>query len=143
MITASESKRLRGGFTITELLVVIAIMLTLMSLMLTGARGSRTSGDVRRGAPQLASILLASQSLSLGSPTGAAVIIDSQGRLGHMVSQGRRFPFIEGIVEQGLPPTNAAVSATSQTLRLKTTNDEVSALVTARDFAHTRRDAQR
>ena len=129
MTTAFESKRLRGGFTITELLVVIAIMLTLMSLMLTGARGSRTSGNVRRGAQQLASILLASQSLSLGSPTGAAVIIDSQGRLGHMVSQGRRFPFIEGIVEQGLPPTNAALSATSQTIRLKTNNDDVSSLV--------------
>jgi hypothetical protein len=107
----------------------MAIMLTMMSFMLTGARGSRTSGNVRRGAQQLASILLASQSVSLGSPTGAAVIIDSQGRLGDMVSQGRRFPFIEGVVEQGLPPTDATLSATSQTLRLKTTNDDASSLV--------------
>jgi type II secretory pathway pseudopilin PulG len=124
-----ESKQLRGGFTITELLVVTAIMLTMMSFVLTGARGSRTSGNVRRGAQQLASILLASQSVSLGSPTGAAVIIDSQGRLGGMVSQGRRFPFIEGVVEQGLPPTDAALSATSQTILLRTTNDDVSSLV--------------
>jgi Tfp pilus assembly protein FimT len=129
MTKASESKRLRGGYTITELLVVMAIMLTMMSFMLTGARGSRTSGNIRRGAQELASILLASQSVSLGSPTGAAVIIDSQGRLGHMVSQGRRFPFIEGVVEQGLPPTDATLSAMSQTLRLKTTNDDVSSLV--------------
>jgi type II secretory pathway pseudopilin PulG len=129
MTKASDSKRRRGGYTITELLVVMAIMLTMMSFMLTGARGSRTSGNVRRGAQQLASILLASQSVSLGSPTGAAVIIDSQGRLGDMVSQGRRFPFIEGVVEQGLPPTDATLSATSQTLRLKTTNDDASSLV--------------
>jgi hypothetical protein len=46
-----------------------------------------------------------------------------------MVSQGRRFPFIEGVVEQGLPPTDATLSATSQTLRLKTTNDDASSLV--------------
>lgn len=129
MTLASDSKRLRGGFTITEVLVVAAIMLTLMGFMLRGARGSRSSGNIRRGAQQLASILLASQSVSLGSPTGAAVIIDSQGRLGAMVSQGRRFPFIEGVVEQGLPPTEATLSATSQTIRLRTTNDDVSALV--------------
>ena len=129
MTKASDSKRRRGGYTITELLVVMAIMLTMMSFMLTGARGSRTSGNIRRGAQELASILLASQSVSLGSPTGAAVIIDSHGRLGDMVSQGRRFPFIEGVVEQGLPPTDATLSATSQTLRLKTTNDDASSLV--------------
>jgi len=121
--------RPRGGFTLMELLVVTAIMLTLMGLVLTGARSSRTSGNIRRGAQQFASILLASQSLSLGSPTGAAVIIDSQGRLGDMVSQARRFPFIEGVVEQGLPPTDAALSATSQTIRLKPKNEEPSTLV--------------
>jgi len=129
MTPARESDPLRRGFTITELLVVTTIMLTLMAFVLTGARGSRSSGNVRRGAQQLASILLASQSLSLGSPTGAAVIIDSQGRLSGMVSQGRRFPFIEGVVEQGLPPTNAALSATSQTIRLRTTNEDMSTLV--------------
>lgn len=129
MTKASQTERQRGGFTITELLVVTAIMLTLMGFVVTGARGSRTSGNVRRGAQQLASILLASQSLSLGSPTGAAVIIDPHGRIGDVVSQGRRFPFIEGIVEQGLPATDATVSATSQTIRLKTTNDDVASLV--------------
>lgn len=129
MTKAPESKRQHGGFTITELLVVTAIMLTLMGFVVTGARSSRTSGNVRRGAQQLASILLASQSLSLGSPTGAAVIIDPRGRLGDVVSQGRRFPFIEGVVEQGLPPTGAALSATSQTIRLRTTNDDASSLV--------------
>ena len=129
MTPARESDPLRRGFTITELLVVTTIMLTLMAFVLTGARGSRSSGNVRRGAQQFASILLASQSLSLGNPTGAAVIIDSQGRLSGMVSQGRRFPFIEGVVEQGLPPTSAALSATSQTIRLRTTNEDMSSLV--------------
>lgn len=129
MTTASDARRQRGGFTVTELLVVTAIMLTLMGFVVSGARGSRRSGDIRRGAQQFASILLASQSVSLGSPTGSAVIIDCQGRIGNMVSQGRRYPFIEGVVEQGLPPTDAALSATSQTIRLRTTNDDMAALV--------------
>jgi len=121
--------RARKAFTITELLVVTAIMMSLMGLVLAGARVSESSGNVRRGARQFASILLASQSLSLGSPNGAAVIIDSQGVFGDTVSQARRFPFIEGEVEQGMPPTEATVSALSQTVRLKTTNDDVSELV--------------
>ena len=70
----------RSGYTLTELLVVMSIMATLMGLVVAGSRPSTGSADdIRRGAQQLASILLASQSLSLGSPTGAAVILDSTG----------------------------------------------------------------
>ncbi len=101
--------RLRPGFTLTELLVVTAILMTMFGLVVTGAGPSRrTDGDIRRGAQQLASLMLASQSSSLGSPTGAAVIIDSAGALAETISHARRFPFIEGYVEAGLfssPPT--------------------------------------
>lgn len=120
--------RSRNGFTITELLVVTTILMSLFGLVLSGGRITRrTDGDIRRGAQQFASILLASQSLSLGSPTGAAVIVDSQGQFGETFSQARRFPFIEGIVEQGMPPSNPA--ATSHVVRLQPTNDDLGALV--------------
>lgn len=122
------SARSRGGFTITELLVVTVILMSLFGLVLSGARTSRrTDGDIRRGAQQFASILLASQSLSLGSPTGAAVIIDSEGDMGRTVSQARRFPFIEGVVTAGMPPANPA--ATSVSVQLSAENDAAAALV--------------
>lgn len=131
MSSTRRNGRGAGGFTMLELLVVTAIMLALMGFVVSGARITRGSvGNIRRGAQQFASILLASQSLSLGNPTGAAVIITGpQGSVGDMVSQARRYPFIEGVVEQGLPPTTATISATSQTIRLKTTNEDLSALV--------------
>lgn len=91
--------RSRSGFTLVELLVVMAIMVTLFGIVISGLQPSRTDGDIRRGAQQLASMLLASQSLSLGSPTGAAVIIASDGATGEMFSQARRYPFIEGTVD--------------------------------------------
>ncbi len=120
--------RLRPGFTLTELMVVTAIVITLLGMVLAGAQASRRSdGDIRRAAQQFASILLASQSLSLGSPTGAAVIIDSQGPFGDTVSLARRFPFIEGTVQQGMPPTS--LSATTQAVTLAVTNDVPAALV--------------
>jgi prepilin-type N-terminal cleavage/methylation domain-containing protein len=118
----------RKGFTLTELLVVTAILMSLFGLVLSGARTSgRTDGDIRRGAQQFASLLLASQSLSLGSPTGAAVIIDPDGSLSETVAQARRFPFIEGVVVQGMPPADP--SASSVSVRLSPTNDDVAALV--------------
>ena len=120
--------RPRHGYTIIELLVVTTFLMSLFGLVLSGGRiGRRTDSDLRRGAQQFASILLASQSLSLGSPTGAAVIIDSRGTYGDSFSQARRFPFIEGIVEQGMPPANP--SGTSCTVALRPTNDELAALV--------------
>lgn len=117
---------LRRGYTLVEVLVVTAILTSLLGLVVSGARTPRRDGDIRRGAQQLASILLASQSLSLGSPTGAAAIIDPEGLLGETVSHARRFPFIEGTVERGMPPADP--SAMVQTVRLKPMNDDVYAL---------------
>lgn len=120
--------RSHGAFTLTELLVTTAIMASLMGLVLAGARPSRgTGGDIRRGAQQLASVLLASQSLSLGSSTGAAVIIDSDGTFGEAVSHARRYPFVEGSVDDGMPPSNP--TASQQTVRLSATNDDSASLV--------------
>jgi type II secretory pathway pseudopilin PulG len=119
--------RLRPGFTLTELLVVTAILMTMFGLVVTGAGPSRrTDGDIRRGAQQLASLLLASQSSSLGSPTGAAVIIDSAGALAETISHARRFPFIEGRVVAGMPPLDP--TAWQVQVQLMPTNDSVSAL---------------
>ena len=89
----------RKGFTLTELHVTMAIMVTLFGIVISGLRPSRGDGNIRRGAQQLASMLLASQSLSLGNPTGAAVIISSDGATGEMFAQARRYPFIEGTID--------------------------------------------
>jgi prepilin-type N-terminal cleavage/methylation domain-containing protein len=125
--------RSRNGFTLTELLVVTAILMSLFGLVLSGARTSgRSDGDIRRGAQQFASLLLASQSLSLGSPTGAAVIVDPEpseietdGKrhevewLSETVAQARRFPFIEGDVLQGMPPTQDELNRAIDLAQLK------------------------
>jgi Tfp pilus assembly protein FimT len=114
--------RSRYAFTVTELLVVTAITMSLLGVVLTGARNSRSDGNIRHAAQQFASLLLASQSLSLSSPTGAAVIIDAQGRLGETIAPARRFPFIEGTVQQGMPPAN--LTAVTQAVTLSVTNDD-------------------
>lgn len=115
----------RSGFTLTELLVVTTLMISLMGLVVANARPSQASrGDIRRGAQQLASVLLASQSISLGSPTGAAVIIDSAGTYGEVLSHARRYPFIEGtVVMPVVSPT-----ATQVSLSLTPQNDSSEAL---------------
>lgn len=121
-------RQARRGYTLTELLIVMAIVSGVLGLVLTGARASRRSvGDIRRGAQQFVSILLSCQSLSLGSPTGAAVMIDSEGLLGETVSQARRFPFIEGTVAQGMPPADPSAAAVA--VSLTPTNDDAAALV--------------
>jgi len=115
----------RAAFTLVELLVVTVILIGLWGLVLGGVRQSRSDGDVRRGAQQLVSIMLASQSMSLGSPTGAAVIIDSEGAFGTVVTQARRYPFIEGVVVAGVPFSPAAEK---QTVRLSPVNDSIASL---------------
>lgn len=119
-------RQLRGGFTLTELLVVTVIMASLFGLVLVGTRSSRgLDGDIRRGAQQIASVLLASQSLSLGNPTGSAVIIDSLGPTAEVISHARRYPFIEGTIASGSFNPTASV----QTVRLTPSNDVAGSLV--------------
>lgn len=120
--------RPRPAFTLTELLVVMTITATLMGLVVASSRPSRgTSDDIRRGAQQLASILLNSQSISLGSPTGAAVIIESSGSCGETITHARRYPFIEGRVNSGMPPADPRV--TQMTVSLTAENDSAAALI--------------
>jgi type II secretory pathway pseudopilin PulG len=66
------------GFTIVELLVVVAIMAMLFALILAGGR-SGTASEVRRAARQIAGVLLSAQSRAIGSRTGAAVLLESDG----------------------------------------------------------------
>jgi prepilin-type N-terminal cleavage/methylation domain-containing protein len=118
----------RLGYTLTELLVVMTIMASLMGLVVASSRPSTgASDDIRRGAQQLASILLKSQSDSLGKTEGAAVILDSTGSWCEAISHARRHPFIEGRVTAGMPPADPGV--TQVYVSLTTENDSADSLV--------------
>lgn len=119
-----QSLRRHRGFTLVELLIVMAIMVTLFGIVVSGLQPSRGDGDIRRGAQQLASMLLASQSLSLGSPTGAAVIIASDGPTGEMFSQARRYPYIEGTVDVASQQASDVFR-----VRLSVDNEETASLI--------------
>jgi len=122
------TRHARPGYTLTELLVVMTIMATLMGLVVASSKPSNGSADdVRRGAQQLASILLSSQSLSLGSPTGSAVILDSTGTWCEAISHARRYPFVEGRVNAGMPPADPGVVQVSVDLTAE--NDTAESLV--------------
>jgi prepilin-type N-terminal cleavage/methylation domain-containing protein len=113
----------RHAFTLIELLVVTAIMAVFFGIVIAGNRASRNDGNIRRGAQQFASTLLATQSLSLGSPTGAAVIISSDGT-NTVYSQARRYPFIEGTLRSA---ERDGVDAFR--VRLSVQNDDPAALI--------------
>lgn len=113
----------RNAFTLVELLVVMAIMAVLFGFVIAGNRTSRIDGNIRRGAQQLASTLLATQSLSLGSPTGAAVIISSDGT-NTVYSQARRYPYIEGTLRSA-----DQAGADAFRVRLSVHNDDPAALI--------------
>jgi len=119
------TSRPRSGYTLTELLVVTALMASLMGLVIAHHKPSQgTRGDIRRGAQHLASILLDCQSHSLGSPNGFAVVIDSVGSHGEVLTHARRYPYIEGTVT--MPPANPA--ATQIAITLTPRNDDLEAL---------------
>lgn len=113
----------RRAFSLVELLVVTAVMAMLFGMVIAGNRPSRNDGNIRRGAQQFASLLLATQSLSLGSPTGAAVIVSSDGT-NTVYSQARRYPFIEGTLR-----TADQDGVDAFRVRLSVDNDDSAALI--------------
>ena len=105
----------RSGFTLVELLVVASLMAMMFGLVLAGSRPSDSS-EIRRSAQQLASVLLAAQSRGIGNPSGAAVLLESQGTSSTMVFNAEVPPPILGTIwpTPVFPPTtNPAVSTAS------------------------------
>lgn len=77
-----SGKRLsRAAFTLVELMVVVAIIGSFMGLISLGFRPSRGT-QIRQAAQSLASLLLTTQSQSLGSELGAALVIKADGIFG-------------------------------------------------------------
>lgn len=122
--------RLPAGFTLTELLVSMAILMSLLGLSVAGLRPSRTDGDVRLGAQQLASALIASQSRSVRDVMRTAltavpdVITGPGSELSGMVYDADRHPPIEGKVATLQQTTNVNALLAN----LETTNDGLEAI---------------
>ena len=107
----------RAAFTLVELLVVAGIFAMLFGLVLTGAKPS-TSGQVRQAAQSIASVLLATQSKALGSPSGAGVILDpAASNMVTSVSAADMLPMIIGTCTNGMPPSNLAATSTTVSIQ--------------------------
>lgn len=71
----------RSAFTLVELMVAVAIIGSLMGLMSLGFRPSRGT-QIRQAGQSLASLLLTTQSQSLGNELGAALVVKADGIFG-------------------------------------------------------------
>lgn len=122
--------RLPAGFTLTELLVSMAILMSLLGLSVAGLRPSRTDGDIRLGAQQLASALTASQSRSVKNVMRTALtavpdaITGPGSEFSTMVYDADRHPPIEGTVNE----LNPTADVTTLFTKLQTTNDGLEAI---------------
>lgn len=122
--------RLPAGFTITELLVSMAILLGVLGLSIAGLRPFRTDVDVRLGAQQLATALIASQSRSVKDVirTALTAVPDAVSGPGsefaRMVYDADRHPPIQGIVVA----LQQADDADASLATLRTTNDGFDAI---------------
>lgn len=118
------------GFTLTELLVSMAILMSLLGLSVAGLRPSRTDGDVRLGAQQLASALIASQSRSVKDVMRTALtavpdaITGPGSEFSGMVYDADRHPPIEGTVAALEQTTDVNVARAT----LQATNDVLDAI---------------
>lgn len=122
--------RPRTGFSLAELLVSMAILMSLLGLSVAGLRPSSTDGDIRLGAQQLVSALIASQSRSVKEimRTAVTAVPDAYSGTGSglssMVYDADRHPPIEGTVEALAPTTDPNVRRVS----LIPTNDTTEAI---------------
>ena len=95
----------RRGFTLIELLVVTGIFASLFGLLLTMGQPSQASA-VRRAAQSIASVLLSAQSMAIGNPAGAGVILKPAASAVTSISGADVQPVIPGTCTGGMPPAN-------------------------------------
>lgn len=130
----------RRGFTLVELMVVAGIFVTLFGLVLTVGRPS-TSGQVKRAAQSVASVLLATQSRALGNPSGAGVVLDPVGGTAvTTVSAADMLPMITGVCTNGMPPSDLA--ATTANVSIQPDNADPADLANGYTIRFQERDSQ-